>query len=424
LRVYLARSLHLLDVCFGPTADSFNQIAQGPSQGGERVLYLWRNAGIDPARHDSVSLQAAQYVGQDFLRYPVYRSPQLSEPQCTVGEAPNDQHCPFVRNEIEDLAGWTVAVENIPKRSGFQKVTIAHKGAYLFLYPNNLKILLGEIQMQNVLITGATGVLGRAIVESAIDAGLAVRQGVRNPAKANPTAKVVHFDYADLSTITTALAGVSALVLMAPPLDANAPALLGPVVTAAKAAGVQQIVLISAFGVNHNEQAPMRIVEHLVIDSGVPYTILRPNFFMENFSEGPQSTGIREQNAIYLAAGDGKTSFVSVKDIATVAVAALKQSLTGVEVDLTGPEALDHFEVAKIISKVSGRTVVYHSLTEEQMLEGARSHGTPEPAVAYLAMLYGVVRAGYAAGITPYPETVTGKKPLSFESFAEQVDWK
>ena len=55
----------------------------------------------------------------------------------------------------------------------------------------------------------------------------------------------------------------------------------------------------------------MRIVELLVIDSGMPYTIVRPNFFMENFSGGPQASGIREQNAIYLAAGDGKTSFVS-----------------------------------------------------------------------------------------------------------------
>ena len=53
----------------------------------------------------------------------------------------------------------------------------------------------------------------------------------------------------------------------------------------------------------------------LSINSGVPYTILRPNFFMENFSEGPQAGGIRDQNAIYLAAGDGETSFVSVKDM-------------------------------------------------------------------------------------------------------------
>ena len=272
--------------------------------------------------------------------------------------------------------------------------------------------------MQKVLITGATGVLGKAIVKLAIEDGLAMRQGVRNPAKANPTAEAVHFDYADRSTIAPALEGVAALVLMAPPLEANAPALLEPVITAAKGAGAKHIVLISALGVNHNEQAPMRIVEHLVIDSGLPYTILRPNFFMENFSAGFLASSIREQHAIYLAAGDGKTSFISVEDIAAAVTTALKQSLTGQEFDLTGPAALNHTEVAKIISEATGNTVVYHSLTEGQMLEAARSQGMPEPVVAYLGMLYSVVRAGFAAGVSDDFEALTGRKPIAFETFA------
>jgi uncharacterized protein YbjT (DUF2867 family) len=275
--------------------------------------------------------------------------------------------------------------------------------------------------MQNILVTGATGVLGRAIVKTAIDAGLAVRQGVRNPSKADPAAEAVHLDYADSSTISPALEGASAVVLMAPPLEANAPALLGPVVTAAEDRGVQHIVLISAFGVNHNEQAPMRIVEHLVIDSGVPYTILRPNFFMENFSAGFLASSIRKQHAIYLAAADGKTSFISVEDIAAAVTGALKRPLTGKEFDLTGPAALDHSEVAKIISEASGRTVVYHALTEEQMLEGVRSQGMPEPIVAYLGMLYSVVRAGFAAGVSNDFETITGRKPITFEAFARSA---
>ncbi len=275
--------------------------------------------------------------------------------------------------------------------------------------------------MQRVLITGATGVLGRAIVKSAAGAGLTVRQGVRDPSKADPVAEVVHLDYADSSTISHALEGIAALVLMAPPLDANAPALLGPVVTAAKAAGVQHIVLISAFGVNHNERAPMRIVEHLVIDSGVPYTILRPNFFMENFSAGFLASSIREQHAIYLAAADGKTSFISAEDIAAAVTAALKRRLTGKEFDLTGPAALDHAEVAKIISQASGWTVVYHSLTEGQMLDGARAQGMPEPVVSYLGMLYSVVRAGLAAGVSKDFETITGRKPMTFEAFARSA---
>ncbi len=275
--------------------------------------------------------------------------------------------------------------------------------------------------MQKVLITGATGVLGRAIVRSAMDAGLAVCQGVRNPAKANPKAEAVHFDYAKPSTISPSLEGMAAVVLMAPPLEANAPTLLGPVVTAAKGAGIEHIVLVSAFGVNHNEQAPMRIVEHRVIDSGLPYTILRPNFFMENFSEGFLASSIREQHGIFLAAGDGKTSFISVVDIAAVVTAALERSLTGKEIDLTGPAALDHSEVAKIISEVSGHTVVYHSLTEDQMLEGARAQGMPEPIVDYLGMLYSLVRAGFAAGVSDDFERITGRKAMTFEAFARSA---
>lgn len=274
-----------------------------------------------------------------------------------------------------------------------------------------------------VLITGATGTLGKAIVQAVRAAGLKVLQGVRDTGKVSPQAEAIQLDYANPATIELALADVSALVLMAPPLEAKAPELLKPVIAAAKSAGATQLILISAFGVNHNEQAPMRIVEHLVIDSGIPYTILRPNFFMENFSEGPQAGSIRHDNAIYLAAADGKTSFISVKDIADVVVRALQDSLTGVEIDLTGPEALDHFEVAKIISNASGREITFHSLPENQVLEGARSHGMPEPAVAYLGMLYGVVRVGDAAGIASIPSSLSGYQPRTFATFAAETSW-
>ena len=273
-----------------------------------------------------------------------------------------------------------------------------------------------------VLVTGATGTLGKAVVEAVRNAGYSVLQGVRDTAKVNPQAEAVHLDYAEQSTIGPSL-DVSALVLMAPPLDGRAPEMLKPVLAAAKSANVQQIVFISAFGVNHNEQAPLRVVEHMVMESGLAYTILRPNFFMENFSEGPQASGIKHGNAIYLAAGDGKTSFISVKDIAAVVALALKDSLTGTEIDLTGPEALDHMQVAEFISKASGRTIEYHSLTEEQMLDGARSHGMPEPVAAYLGVLYSVVRAGHAAGVAPVPASLSGYQPRTFQTFAGQTDW-
>jgi uncharacterized protein YbjT (DUF2867 family) len=253
-----------------------------------------------------------------------------------------------------------------------------------------------------------------------------VRQGIRNPGKAHPGAEAVRLDYADPATIPPAVAGVSGLLLMAPPLDPNAPAELAPLIAAAKAAGVGHIVFISAFGVNYSEQAPLRVVEHQVMDSGIPYTILRPNFFMENFSGGSMAGAIRAQGAIYLPAGDARTSFISVQDIAAVVVAAFARPLTGQEFDLTGPEALDHAAAARIIGEASGRPVAYHPVTEEQMVAGARAQGMPESAVIYLSVLYGVVRAGFAAAVTGDVEKVTGRKPIRFEEFAQAAAaaWK
>ncbi len=279
---------------------------------------------------------------------------------------------------------------------------------------------------QRILVTGASGVLGRAVVNQLVAAGFAVRQGVRDLKKAQTGVEAVRFDYDDAATIKPALDGVQGLYLIAPPLDPTAPAKLKPAIEAAKQAAVSHVVFISAFGVNHNEQAPLRVVERQLMDSGLPYTILRPNFFMENFSEGFLAAPLKAQGAIHLAAGDGKTSFIAVADIARVVVESLRRSLAGQELDLTGPEALDHAEVARILSEVSGREIKYHAISEPEMLEGARRAGMPEPAVQYLAALYAAVRAGYAAAVTPEVERITGRKPVSFREFAQAnaARWK
>jgi len=269
------------------------------------------------------------------------------------------------------------------------------------------------------LITGASGVLGRSLVQALKGANLLVRRGVRKPSEV-PGAETVHFDYAKPETFDPALAGARGIILMAPPLDPEAPTKLKPVIEVAKHAGVGRIALISAFGVNFNEQAPLRIVEHQVMDSGIPYNVLRPNFFMENFSKGFLSGTIRSQSGIFLAAGEGKTSFVPVDDIASVAVRCFSEGIDKPELDLTGPEALDHAEVAAIISDVSGRTVSFHPLTEEQMVAGARAAGIPESAIGYMTVLYGVVRAGFAAAVTRDVEQVLGRPPISFRRFAQK----
>jgi uncharacterized protein YbjT (DUF2867 family) len=275
--------------------------------------------------------------------------------------------------------------------------------------------------MNTILATGATGNLGRAVVTSLAAKGYKAKAAARNPAKATFPAGVeaTKFDYQDPATFDTAFGGAEGVVLIAPPLDSDAPAKLNPVIDCAKATGIKHVVLVSAFGVDAVEQAPLRRVERHLMASGLNHTILRPNFFMENFSTGFLAPMVK-QGGIHLAAGDGKTSFISVADIAEVAASAFQRELCGKEYNLTGPEALDHATAASVLSTATGKTITYHPLTEEAMFQGMRQNGLPESAIQYIGVLYGAVRAGYAAAISKDVETVTGRKPLAFDAFARQ----
>jgi uncharacterized protein YbjT (DUF2867 family) len=280
---------------------------------------------------------------------------------------------------------------------------------------------------KRILVTGANGNLGGAVVRALANTSMtAIAAGTQPEKMQMPQGMEIRkIDYAQPETVAAALKGVDGIFLVAPPLDPEAPAKLNPVIDQAKTAGVRHIVFNSALGVDQNDAAPLRVVEKHLMASGVEYTILRPNFFMENFSSGFLAPMIA-QGGIFLAAGDAGTSFVSVQDIAAVAAAAFEKERFGAEYNLTGPAALDHAQAAGIISEASGRQIQYHPLTEEAMLQGARDQGMPEGAVQYMGVLYTVVRNGWMAAVTEDVEKVIGRPPVAFGDFAlaHAAAWK
>jgi uncharacterized protein YbjT (DUF2867 family) len=275
-------------------------------------------------------------------------------------------------------------------------------------------------KMQKILVAGASGILGRAAIAALIAKGFSIKAASRHPKQAKGSdVQAVHFDYTDPNTYQSALEGVNGILLIAPPLDAEAHAKLIPFIDRAKALGVGHIVLNSALGVDADENAPLRRIERHLMALGTDYTILRPNFFMENFTTGFLAAMVR-QGEIFLAAADAKTSFISTQDIAAVAAIAFAGGHHGIEYNLTGPEALDHNEVARLFGEASGKAVVYHAISEEQMIQGAIQNGLPRSAAQYMGHLYSVVRNGWAAGVTEDVQQVTGRAPLKFAEFVRQ----
>ncbi len=282
----------------------------------------------------------------------------------------------------------------------------------------------------SVLVIGATGNLGSEVTRQLIAKGLKVRVGVRKPEQYNVHSSqvdAVRFDFDDATSYASALESIEKLFLIALPLDPDAPLVLAPVIQAAKQAGVKQIVFNSALGVDQNEEAPLRKVERLLEASDLAHTILRPNFFMDNFTSGFIAPMIQDADGIFVPAEEAKTSFIAITDLAAVAVAALtEQGHSGKAYNLTGPEGLNHIVVSATISRASGRQITYQSISENDMRQGALDNGLPEPNVDYLSVLYQATRAGYLAATTNDVEQVLGRQPLKFDDFAQRnkAVWK
>jgi uncharacterized protein YbjT (DUF2867 family) len=275
--------------------------------------------------------------------------------------------------------------------------------------------------METILVTGASGKLGKAVVRALVDKDFNVRAATRNTTKIKWTDRVrpVLFDYEDHTLFKAALDDISSVFLVAPPLDSRAPNKLIPFIDKAGEAGVRHIVFNSVMRADLDEKNPLRKIERHLMKSELEYTILRPNFFMENFTSGWIGPMIAA-GTIRVPAGEAKTSFISVEDIARVAAACFQERRYGEDCSLTGSEAISYGQAARIIADACGRIVNYVPISEEEMVQLDRHHGMPESSIRYRVRLFQEVRRGHMADITGVVKEVTGKPPMSFRDFA----WK
>jgi uncharacterized protein YbjT (DUF2867 family) len=271
------------------------------------------------------------------------------------------------------------------------------------------------IMTGKILVLGATGNVGTPLVSQLVAAGEQVKAASR---RATPVAgaEAVRFDYTDPSTFNKAFEGVDRAYVMLPAGYVNVTDLLKPVIQAAAERSVK-VVMQSAIGVDADDSIPYRQVELFLERSGTPYVILRPNWFSDNFHTY-WLAGIK-LGVIAVPAGDGKSSFIDVRDIAASAAAALTTTrFDGKAFNLTGPEALGYGEAAAILSAVTGREITYTAVDDATFIGLLTDAGVPHDYANFLASIYYPVREGWTAIVTADVETLTGRAPRSLQAYA------
>ena len=274
-----------------------------------------------------------------------------------------------------------------------------------------------------ILITGASGNVGSEVLKQAAAAGLPIRAAYqsRDKAKGVPAGvDAVLMDYTQRETVRAALRGVEQVFLVGPPL-ANVADLESGVVRECQHARVTHLVKLSALG---GRQAIFpglhRDSEERIEASGVPYTFLRPNGFMQNLVTYNAET-IKTQNAFYAAQGNGAVSHIDIRDIGAVAVKVLSESgHEGKAYALTGPEALTNDQVAAKLSSATGRTIRYVDLPPAELKKAMLSGGVPEWSADALLDLQRLYREGKASLVDPAVERMLGRKATTFDQFARE----
>lgn len=276
-----------------------------------------------------------------------------------------------------------------------------------------------------ILIAGATGTNGRMLTARLASAGYAVRALVRDvqsaQALAQPNVQLFKGDLNEPATVEPAFENVNR-AFIATAMVPNTVELFQNFFDAAKKTTGAHIVKFSALGAGEGAQSVIQQQhtesDNALIESGLPYTILRPNSFYQNMLWSAES--IRETGQFYLPFGEAKQSLVDVRDLTEVAVQAFTNAEhQGKIYELTGPDGLSYYEVAQQLGSVIGKEVTYVPVPNEAALQGMVESGMPEWTAKAIAELYAAFATGEYADTNNTIQKITAQRATPFLDWAK-----
>ena len=264
-----------------------------------------------------------------------------------------------------------------------------------------------------ILVTGGTGKTGRRLVARLREGGFPCRVAARGVTAGEDTA----FDWTQPETWPRALENVSAVYLVAPAIEGDPAKIMIDFAQLALQRNVSRFVLLSASLLTAGGPAMGQV--HQWLQHNAPqWTVLRPSWFMQNFSEGQHLATIRQENAIYSATQNGRVPFLSADDIAAAAMVTLTSKASfNRDFILTGSQLLSYDQVAERISDAVGRSIAHHRLSPNQLADRYRSLGLSSVHAEMLAAMDSAIAQGAEDRITECVEQLTGHRPITLQAF-------
>ena len=273
-----------------------------------------------------------------------------------------------------------------------------------------------------ILVTGATGTIGREVFRRLAAAGEQPRAFVRDPqiarTRLGDAAEHVVGDLDRPETVESALAGVDRIFLLTRQ-SSRQPQQERSVIEAAARSGARRLVKLSVF--RADDRSPLQIArqhrhaERAIERSGLAYTLVRPVFLMQNL------LGMVRDGAIRTAAGDGRVAMVDARDVAAVAVAALTgRRCDGKTHTLTGPQPLSFDEVAEVLSEQTGTRIRHLRVAPDDVRHALERSGVERWFAEDMATLHGMLAAGYEDLVTDDVRAATGTAPGTLAEFARE----
>ena len=273
-------------------------------------------------------------------------------------------------------------------------------------------------QTLSVLVTGASGTVGRRLIALLLDQGLKVVAANRSGGSPNGAEERV-FDWLDPDTHAAALEGVRRMYLIPPVPNTDLEAAMIPFLHLARRAGVERVVLQSNSATPSGGRG-IGQVHRAVSELFVEWAVLRPSWFMQNVcGTHLLAQMLRRSKRLVTATGTARIAFISAEDVARVGSTLLvSEGISNSDPILTGPEGLNYDAVAQILAKVSGISIRHDAVDASELVERYKSIGIPEKAAVFLQMMDAFLATGAEDRTTDAVQQITGTAARSYDDFA------